>query len=654
MNSPAVLPEGAISGRPQSNSAAQKPFFRRSVDARDLNAAAKATAKHQHALTDRVRGIVSREKRRFKAEGYDLDLSYITSRIIAMGFPASDFESIYRNNAEDVYDFFEEHHAGRYKLYNLCSERSYPQERFHGRVARFPFDDHNPPPLSLILPFCKDVQAWLEENPENVAAIHCKAGKGRTGVMICAYLLYAREWNRPDEVMQFFGFARTNNQKGVTIPSQRRFISYFSRLLDAWDQQESGQMELPPATLDSRHGSRLRVENLEEMKKIRDHLQSGEEDDSDTEEEDKAAASAQRMSVHEPLTIPQDALLDRERLAAESLGNLKKACLRYDVDFSGFLEKQEYVTAIFDAVTEEQEESSADDDGGVGRSATRLHPIYNPRAMPSRVHSLVQVFESITHGDEAVADPAEEEDVPDAELALNQRKQKDEVRRTLQDARREVRRRSQPVAQESPQEEGSPSRKPKPKFPAPPVPTQRRKPPPVSSTEGKGPSQLTLLSFPERGAPGPPVALAIVEIVLHGLPKTLIGSYEPIFTIRCGEIEYNSHELFEARRFQQGEQPIIPLPGLAVIEEVLVVFYIKTMIGNVEKLFQCWFHTSFVEGNQLYLTKGELDKACRDKHHKKFPRDFALEIRFEDLDEDATEEAALARKSPHSVMEGAS
>eukprot|EP00968_Pinguiococcus_pyrenoidosus_P028053 scaffold7620_cov277-Pinguiococcus_pyrenoidosus.AAC.2 len=31
MNSPAVLPEGAISGRPQSNSAAQKPFFRRCV-----------------------------------------------------------------------------------------------------------------------------------------------------------------------------------------------------------------------------------------------------------------------------------------------------------------------------------------------------------------------------------------------------------------------------------------------------------------------------------------------------------------------------------------------------------------------------------------------------------------------------------------------
>ena len=35
------------------------------------------------------------------------------------------------------------------KFYNLCSERDYPAERFHGRKAVFPFNDHNPPSLAM-------------------------------------------------------------------------------------------------------------------------------------------------------------------------------------------------------------------------------------------------------------------------------------------------------------------------------------------------------------------------------------------------------------------------------------------------------------------------------------------------------------------------
>ena len=179
--------------------------------------------------------LVSKKKRRLQTEYYDLDMAYITERVIGMGFPAYGCERFYRNTLEDTKAYLDRYHKV-YKIYNLCIEkdRIYPKTYFEDSyVGLFPFNDHSPCPCKLILDFCVDICLFLTAHPDGVAAIHCKAGKGRTGVMIVCYLIFSGLCKNTEEALVHYANQRTLNKKGVTIASQIRYIKYFETFLSS-------------------------------------------------------------------------------------------------------------------------------------------------------------------------------------------------------------------------------------------------------------------------------------------------------------------------------------------------------------------------------------------------------------------------------------
>lgn len=191
------------------------------------------------AVQVKARHIVSQNKRRYQEGGFDLDMTYITENVIAMGFPAGDlssgffgyFEGFYRNHMEEVIKFFETHHKDKYKVYNLCSERLYDASLFEGKVASFPFDDHNCPPIELISLFCQSAYSWLKEDIQNVVVVHCKAGMARTGLMITSLILFLKFFPTAKECIDYYNQKRCVDGKGLVLPSQIRYVNYFERIL---------------------------------------------------------------------------------------------------------------------------------------------------------------------------------------------------------------------------------------------------------------------------------------------------------------------------------------------------------------------------------------------------------------------------------------
>ncbi|XP_016526283.1 putative tyrosine-protein phosphatase auxilin isoform X1 [Poecilia formosa] len=102
----------------------------------------------------------------------ELDIAYITSRIIVMTYPAESVQIGYQNHVEDIRSFLDSRHADHYTVFNL-SQRNYRGAKFSNRVSECNWPSRQAPSLHNLFAVCKNMHNWLKQNPKNVCVITC-------------------------------------------------------------------------------------------------------------------------------------------------------------------------------------------------------------------------------------------------------------------------------------------------------------------------------------------------------------------------------------------------------------------------------------------------------------------------------------------------
>jgi protein-tyrosine phosphatase len=177
----------------------------------------------------------------------------VTDQIIATSGPSGTYpQRAYRNPLDQLVKFLDYKHGKEWAIWEFRAEGTgYPDSEVYGRVWHYPWPDHHPPPFRLVPKIMAGMRNWLHEEPQSgqvkgkpmtdrVVVVHCKAGKGRSGMMACSYLISECGW-KPSEALARFTERRMRPGfgQGVSIPSQLRWVGY----VDRWTKSEKIYVE---------------------------------------------------------------------------------------------------------------------------------------------------------------------------------------------------------------------------------------------------------------------------------------------------------------------------------------------------------------------------------------------------------------------------
>nr|XP_054755265.1 uncharacterized protein LOC129261203 isoform X5 [Lytechinus pictus] len=181
---------------------------------------------------------------------FDLEVDYITERLIAVSFPSGGLENQYRSNLRDVVRMLKSKHNNCYVVFNL-SRRRHDVSKLNQEVRDLGWPNVLAPPLERLCSICKQIETWMKGNLNNVVVLHCKGGRGPIGVVVSAFMNYLSITSGNDSTMDRHAMKRFLDAKGwgSMHPSQMRYIDYFSGLLTNSIQINSSPLFLHHAVI---------------------------------------------------------------------------------------------------------------------------------------------------------------------------------------------------------------------------------------------------------------------------------------------------------------------------------------------------------------------------------------------------------------------
>lgn len=72
--------------------------------------------------------------------------------------------------------------------------------------------------LIIYQKFVNNFRYFFLENQKNIIVVHCLAGKGRTGTVICCYLMYSGRMKTPEEALEYYAKKRFFSKKNNFLP----------------------------------------------------------------------------------------------------------------------------------------------------------------------------------------------------------------------------------------------------------------------------------------------------------------------------------------------------------------------------------------------------------------------------------------------------
>uniref|UniRef100_A0A2M4B9T6 Cyclin-G-associated kinase n=1 Tax=Anopheles marajoara TaxID=58244 RepID=A0A2M4B9T6_9DIPT len=170
----------------------------------------------------------------------DLDLSYITQRILVMPCPSEGLESTYRtNNIEDVKVYLDtRYQPTKLSVYNL-GPRSSPRMPPPVRTVEAGFIYAPVPPSSTgtgkaplltgLYSLVEDIYGFLSADPKTIVVIQSPdSGRALAATVVCGLLIYAGLVTEPEDAMQMFAIRRMPPNMR---PSELRYLYYLGDIV---------------------------------------------------------------------------------------------------------------------------------------------------------------------------------------------------------------------------------------------------------------------------------------------------------------------------------------------------------------------------------------------------------------------------------------